>query len=111
MESIVTATMLIVGLSVWHLRNRRLPGWRASDEGRFFICSGYPLLAIAMFWLVSAPSATAWEWALGNAWALASMVLFVKGFDALHSVTARHAELAQRMEMVEPSSSALPRRS
>lgn len=107
MESTVTAIAIIVGLSACHVRNRRRPGWPASDDGRFFIYCGYTLVAIAAYWLVSAPTATAWEWALGNAWALAAMICFVKGFDALHRVTARHAELAQRLETVVPSASAV----
>lgn len=111
MNSTVTALAIIVGLSAWHVRNRRHPGWLASDDGRFFIYCGYLLVSIAAYWLVSAPTATTWEWALGNAWALAAMVSFVKGFDALHRVTARHAELSQRLETVEPSPSTLPQRS
>lgn len=111
MESAVTAIAIIAGLSGWHVRNRRHPGWLASDNGRFFIYSGYPLVAIAMYWLVSAPTMTAWEWAVGNAWALAAMVSFVKGFDELHRVTAQHGELAQRLETVDPVSSTLSRRS
>ena len=98
MESTITAIAVIVGLSVWHIRNRRRPGWPASYDGRFFICCGYMLVAIATYWLASAPTATAWEWALGNAWALAAMMCFVRGFEALRRATVRHAELAQRLE-------------
>ena len=52
MESTVTAIAIIVGLSACHVRNRRRPGWPASDDGRFFIYCGYTLVAIAAYWLV-----------------------------------------------------------
>ena len=108
MGSTVTAVVIVVALSAWHLRNRRHPGWRASSDGRFSILCGYALVAIAAYWLESAPTATAWEWALGNAWALAAMIAFVSGFDALNRVTAQHAEHAQILESVEPSTGAIP---
>jgi O-antigen/teichoic acid export membrane protein len=103
MESTVTAAAIVVGLSVWHLRNRRHPGWLASEVGRSSIFSGYLLVAIAAYWLEAAPTATAWEWALGNLWALAGMVAFVVGFAALNRATARHGELAQQFETVDPT--------
>ncbi|GAB3230131.1 hypothetical protein [Mycolicibacterium hippocampi] len=103
MESTITAIVLVVALSVWHLRNRRHPGWRASADGRFSIFCGYALVVFAVYWLVSAPTATAWEWALGNLWALAAMMAFVTGFGALNRVTAEHAEFAQLLESLEPA--------
>ena len=107
MESTVTAIAIVVGLSLWHVRNRRRPGWLASDDGRFFIYLGYPLVAIAAYWLMSASGATSWQWAVGNLWALAAMACFVKGFDALHQATARHADIAQELETVDVPASAL----
>lgn len=103
MESTITAVAIVVGLCVWHLRNRRHPGWLASGDGRFFIQAGYPLVTIAAYWLVTAPTATAWQWALGDLWALAAMVAFVKGFDPLRHATEQHAERAQQFEAVDPS--------
>ena len=108
MGSTITAVVIVVALSAWHLRNRRRPGWRASSDGRFNIFCGYALVAIAVYWLGVAPTATAWEWALGNMWALAAMIAFVSGFDALNRVTARHAERAQLLETVEPATGAIP---
>lgn len=103
MESTVIALVLIIGLSAWHLRNRRHPGWLASSEGRFFIESGYLLVVIAAYWLVAAPTATAWEWALGDLWAFGAMVSFVKGFDSLRQAMQQHGERAQQLETVDPS--------
>ena len=102
MSSTITAIAVIGILAAWHVRNARHPGWRASSEGRFNIYCGYFLVIIAAYWLVSAPTATAWEWALGNAWALAAMVAFVSGFAQLNRATARHAEFAQALETLEP---------
>jgi hypothetical protein len=93
---IAVATMVLLGL--WHLRNRRHPGWRVSADGRFFILSGYPTLMIAVYWLTAAPSNTAWEWALGNAWTIVSMVSFVYGFNALNAVPRRQQKASQAIE-------------
>lgn len=109
MESTITAIAIVVGLSVWHLRNRRHPGWLASEAGRSSIFAGYFLVAIAAYWLETAPTATAWEWALGNLWALAAMVSFVAGFASLDRATARHGEVAQLLETVDPAVHAVPR--
>lgn len=103
MSSTITAIAVLVVLAAWHGRNRRHPGWRASSAGRLDIFCGYFLVMIAAYWLVTAPTATAWEWALGNVWALAAMVAFVSGFDALNRVVAQHEESARQYEALELS--------
>ncbi|QZT63688.1 hypothetical protein [Mycolicibacterium austroafricanum] len=110
MESTITAVAIIVVLSLWHLRNRRHPGWLASDDGRFYIQCGYPLVAVAAYALVDAPTATTWEWAIGNLWALAAMVAFVSGFEALNRATTVHAERSQAFEAVSLEEAATPHR-
>ena len=102
MSSTITAIAVIGVLAAWHVRNARHPGWRASSDARFNVYCGYFLVIIAAYWLVSAPTATAWEWALGNAWALAAMIAFVSGFTQLNRATARHAEFAQLLETLDP---------
>ncbi|WP_460356850.1 hypothetical protein [Mycobacterium sp. ZZG] len=109
MESTITAVAIVVALSAWHLHNRRHPGWLASSTGRCYVISGYLLVTIAAYWLVSAPTATTWEWAFGNLWALGAMVAFVAGFDALNRATAEHAARSQTLEAVDPAETALPR--
>jgi hypothetical protein len=111
MESTITAVAVVAVLGAWHLRNRRHPGWRASPDGRFAVLLGYPLLVIAVYWMSAAPHVTAWEWVLGNAWALAAMVSFVVGFDALNRVTTAHGERAKRLETLDTSTGSLPRQS
>ncbi|MBB2991303.1 hypothetical protein FHR72_002787 [Mycolicibacterium iranicum] len=103
MQSTITAVATVAALLVWHQHTRRHPGWRACDGGRFSVYCGYSLVAIATYWLVEAPTTTTWEWAMGNAWALAAMVAFVRGFDALNRVTAQHAERAQALEALSSS--------
>ncbi|KWX60312.1 hypothetical protein [Mycobacterium sp. NAZ190054] len=105
----ITAVAIVVALSAWHLHNRRHPGWLASSAGRCGVFSGYLLITIAAFWLVTAPTTTTWEWAFGNLWALAAMVAFVSGFDALNRATAEHAVRSQSFEAVDPSEATLPR--
>lgn len=107
MESTITAALLIVLLTGWHLHNRRHPGWLASNDGRFYVLCGYPLVTVAAYWLVTAPAATTWEWAFGNAWALVAMVAFVLGFDALNRATVQHGERAQDFETVELTNAAI----
>lgn len=109
MSSTITAIAVVVGLTGWHVHNRRLPGWQASPEGRLNIYCGYFLVVIAVYWMVSAPTATAWEWMLGNAWALAAMVAFVSGFAMLKRATARDEALAQLMESTHEAVGSLHR--
>jgi hypothetical protein len=106
MESTVSALAVLAVLTAWHLRNRRHPGWLASPDGRFFVFCGYALVAIAAFWLETAPAATTWEWAFGNLWALAAMIAFVLGFGNLNRVTADHAWAAQQVETLEHTDAA-----
>ncbi|MBV5245404.1 hypothetical protein KUF57_17825 [Mycolicibacterium sp. PAM1] len=104
MVSSIAAVAIVVVLGIWHLHNRRNPGWLASPDGRFYVSSGYALVAIAGYWLVAAPTATTWEWAAGNAWALVAMVAFVRGFDLLRHVTVAHAEPSQLLESIDAGS-------
>ncbi len=80
----ITAVVMVVTLAAWHLKIRRHANWNLSPDARFYITSGYPLIAIAVYFLSSATSDTDWAWALGNLWALVAMVSFVYGFDALN---------------------------
>ncbi|KUI39759.1 hypothetical protein [Mycobacterium sp. GA-2829] len=98
MSEPVTAVIIVVLLGLWHLHNRRHPGWRVSAEGRFFVLSGYPALIIAVYWLGTAPSGTAWEWVVGNAWTVVAMVSFVYGFNALNAVPARQQSMSHALE-------------
>ncbi len=107
MLSTITGVALVALSGAWHLHNRRHAGWRASPEGRFYIFLGYPLVAVAVYWMTAAPATTTWEWALGNAWALAAASSFVAGFGALNRVTAAHAEAAVEMETIEPATGAI----
>lgn len=103
MSSTITALAVVAVLSAWHLRNRRHAGWQASPDGRFYVSLGYPLVAIAVYWMTTAPTTTTWEWAVGNAWALAAVMSFVAGFGALNRVTAGHARHAVELETIEPA--------
>ncbi|MBX7434441.1 hypothetical protein JDV09_20400 [Mycobacterium sp. Y57] len=109
MSSTITAIAVIALLVIWHARNRRHPGWCASSDGRSHIYCGYALVMIASYWLVSAPTGTTWEWALGNAWLLAAMVAFVAGFENLNRATAQRDELARLMETLAPTTDSISR--
>jgi hypothetical protein len=83
----IVAVVAVVVLTAWHLRTRTHSSWSVSADGRFFIHMGYPMVAIAVYWLTDSPTATGWEWAVGNLWALAAMIFFVYGFNALNRAT------------------------
>ncbi|WP_206428513.1 hypothetical protein [Mycolicibacterium stellerae] len=106
MSSTVAAILTMVGLTVWHLRTRRHPCWSASADARFYIVAGYPAVAIAVFWLVGAATRTGWEWAIGNAWALAAMVSFVCGFNALHRACEQQQEASMTIESIDSDADA-----
>lgn len=107
MHGPVAAVGILVGLGLWHLHNRRHPGWQMSADGRFFVLSGYPTLMIAMYWLTQAPGQTAWEWAVGNVWTIVSMVSFVYGFNALNAVPAHQQAASQAIESLPGCSARL----
>lgn len=88
MGSTVAGVIVVAVLGGWHLHTRRHRNWRRSADGRFYTLLGYPLLAIAAFWLVQSPTNTDWEWALGTGWALSAMVCFTLGFNALNTMAA-----------------------
>jgi hypothetical protein len=96
----IVAVVAVVVLTAWHLRTRRHPSWSVSADGRFFIYMGYPMVAIAAYWLTASPTATAWEWALGNLWALAAMISFVYGFNALNRATVHRRAGSRAIETI-----------
>lgn len=101
MDSAIAAILTVAVLAGWHLRTRRHPCWSASADARFYIVAGYPTVAIAVFWLVEATTTTGWEWAIGNLWALAAMVSFVYGFNALHRAREQQHQTSQAIESIE----------
>ncbi|WP_099020375.1 hypothetical protein [Mycolicibacterium palauense] len=100
MVSTITALAAVALLLAWHLHNRRHPAWTASADGRFYVTLGYPLVMVAIYWMVSAPTALAWEWALGNAWALVAMMSFVYGFGCLNRDQRRCQQAALSVETI-----------
>lgn len=101
MGSTLAAIITLLGLLGWHLRTRRHPSWSVSSDARFYIYSGYPLVAIAVFWLTKATTGTDWEWVIGNVWAFAAMVMFVRGFNALSVTTAQQYTASRTIESIE----------
>ncbi len=100
MDVTFAAIITVTVLSVWHFRTRRHPSWSVCGDGRFYIVSGYPMVALAVYWLTASPTSTGWEWALGNAWALAAMVSFVFGFNCLNGAAVRRRAVAREMESI-----------
>ena len=81
------AVSLMVGvLTAIHLRTRRHPNWKSNANARFYVTSGYSLVAIAIYFLSSSSVASAdWTWVVGNVWAFIAVVSFVFGFNALNA--------------------------
>ena len=100
MGSAFTAMLTVAILAAWHLRNRRRPGWSTSTTARFFITTGYPAVAIAVFWVSQTTDTHGYEWAFGNLWALTAMVMFVLGFDALRDACEQQKRASERIETI-----------
>ena len=87
-----------------------------SADARFYITAAYPLVAIAVFWLVQSTTTTSWEWVIGNVWALVAMISFVYGFNALNAASAQQFSMSRALESIDPPedpsvpNSARPRR-
>lgn len=82
----IAVGLMVGALTIIHLRIRRNPRWKSSADARFYITSGYPLVAIAVYFLSSSTEAAAdWTWIVGNLWAFIAVVSFVHGFDALNA--------------------------
>ena len=64
-STIVTVVMLAV-LAAWHVKIRRHANWKFSADARFYITSGYPLVAIAVYFLSTATTGTDWTWVVGD---------------------------------------------
>lgn len=97
----VAAIITLLVLVGWHLRTRRHPNWSVSPDARFYIFSGYPLVAIAVFWLTESTTGTDWPWVMGNLWAFVAMLLFVRGFNALHLATEDQHSASHAMESIQ----------
>jgi hypothetical protein len=83
MGSTIAAIATIAGLALCHLRIRQHPGWRSSSDARSSITLGYPLVAIAVYWLAQSWHGADWAWMMGSGWAIVAMVAFVHGFKLL----------------------------
>jgi len=88
MDSTIAALITVAVLAGWHVRTRRQASWAVSSKGRTFVLTGYFAVAIGVYWLVGAPTATGWEWLVGNLWTLGAMTSFVYGFEALQASLA-----------------------
>jgi uncharacterized membrane protein len=102
MGSTIAVIITVVALCGWHPRTRRHPAWRVSADARFYITAGYPLVMIAVYWLMQSTSATAmgWEWALGNLWALVAVISFVYGFNSLHIASEQQQSTSRAIESI-----------
>lgn len=104
-SSVITAA-IVLALAYWHFRNRRRPGWNASDEGRSYLLCGYSVVASSTYWLWI-PPVGGWEWTFAGVWALGGLVAFVLGFNALNRAAGSRVAGAQ---VVEPQpATSIPR--
>jgi hypothetical protein len=100
MSSTTVAVLVLVMLGLWHLRDRRRPGWAVSASARGYLNSACLLVVIAVYWLTEASSVTGWEWAAGNLLLLAAVTSTVLGYNALAAATRRQALRSQALESI-----------
>jgi hypothetical protein len=100
MGSATAAILTVAILAVWHFRTRRHPGWWISPAGRFYITTGYPAVAIAVYWLSHVTDDHGREWVFGNLWALAAMVMFVLGFNSLRDACDLQGRVSREIESI-----------
>jgi hypothetical protein len=104
MVTSVTAIVVALALAACDRYTRRHPAWTLSARGRFCISSGYPMVAIAAYFLIGFSPATSWGWAIGLAWALAAAAMFLLGFTALREVLRGHHAVSHSIETIpDPS--------
>jgi hypothetical protein len=97
MVSTTAVCLMVSVLAGCHLRVRRHANWAANADARFYITSGYALVAIAVYFLSSSTSTTSdWTWIVGNFWSLVAVTSFVYGFDVLNADYAK--DTSQRRE-------------
>lgn len=101
--SIAAALVVIAVGVVGFLRLRRHPAWPVSSDGRFFVSISYWMLAVGVYWLVTSPTRTDWEWALGNAWTFAAAVAYVRGREKLAAVPRRCGQVSRSLESLAPT--------
>lgn len=100
MVTSVTAIVVAVALALCDRYTRRHPAWELSARGRFCVSSGYPMVAIAAYFLLGFSNDTIWAWALGLGWAVAAATMFALGFTELNDVLRRHHAVSQSIEMI-----------
>jgi hypothetical protein len=89
---------------------RRHPAWDFSPRGRFYVSIGYPMVAIAAYFLMESTTGATWAlaWCLG--WALAAGIVFVLGINALRDVVRHHHTVSQSIETLPDPVEAAARR-
>ncbi|MET0897805.1 MAG: hypothetical protein ABWY45_07840 [Mycobacterium sp.] len=110
MVTAVTAIVVAVALGLCDRRARRHPAWDFSPRGRFYVSIGYPMVAIAAYFLMESSSGAPWALALCLGWALAASTVFVLGFTALRDVVRRHHTVSQSIETIADPVAAAARR-
>ncbi|CAN5412029.1 hypothetical protein BH11ACT7_BH11ACT7_33560 [soil metagenome] len=100
MVTSVTALVVAVALALCDRYTRRHPAWPLSARGRFYISCGYPMVAIAAYFLVGFSPDTNWGWAIGLAWGAGAVAAFLRGFTALNDVLHRHQAVSQSLESI-----------
>src|SRR4051812_37703544 len=100
MGSATAAILSVAILAVWHIRTRRHPGWGVSATGRFYITTGYPAVAIAVYWLSHVTDDHSWEWVFGNLWALVAMIMFVLGCNCLRDACYLQERVSRQIESI-----------
>jgi hypothetical protein len=100
MVTTVTAIAVALALLAVDRYIRRHPAWGVSGHARFCVSIAYPMVVIATYFLAAVPTQTGWDWVFGLVWAVAALVSFATGFEALRRVLRRQRRASLSIETI-----------
>jgi hypothetical protein len=83
MGSTIAVLATAAALLVWRLQLRRRPDWASNEDARFYVSAGTWAVIIALYWFQQSRLTPDWVWQLWPVLAFASIVLLIRGIDAL----------------------------
>jgi hypothetical protein len=87
MESTIAVLATAAALVIWRLRLRQRPEWAFNEDARFYVSAGTWTVIITLYWFEQSRLDAHWVWQLWPVLAFISIVLLIRGVDALDTRT------------------------